>query len=84
MGKCGTNKENKVRLNSIFLILIGVFCYAQDAHAYLDPGTGSLILQTLVALFLGAVFTAKLWWFRLKTFLSRIFSKKKREIDDQK
>jgi hypothetical protein len=30
-----------------------------DAHAYIDPGTGSLILQGLVALFVGAAFTLK-------------------------
>jgi len=33
--------------------------FQQPAHAYIDPGTGSLILQGLVALFVGAAFTLK-------------------------
>jgi hypothetical protein len=38
-----------------------------EAHAYLDPGTGSLILQGLMAAFFAAAFTFKLWWYRLKS-----------------
>jgi len=32
---------------------------SQPAQAYIDPGTGSLILQGLVAFFVGAAFTLK-------------------------
>jgi hypothetical protein len=39
----------------------------RDAEAYLDPGTGSFIFQTIVAMFLGAAFTLKLFWQRVKS-----------------
>ncbi len=45
--------------------------------AYLDPGSGSLLLQVLLALFLGAGFTIKLYWKKIKSF----FNKNKGESD---
>lgn len=30
-----------------------------EAHAYLDPGTGSMVLQAIIAGLLGIVFTCK-------------------------
>lgn len=35
---------------------------ADKAHAYLDPGTGSVILQVVAAGVLGALFTIKSYW----------------------
>ena len=44
------------------------------AHAYLDPGTGSYILQLVMAALLGGVFALKLSWHRIKFFLQDRFS----------
>ena len=41
---------------------------AKDASAYLDPGTGSMIFQAIVAVIAGAAFGIKVYWRRLKTF----------------
>jgi len=49
---------------------------AQPANAYLDPGTGSYFLQILAASILGALFTLKLFWGRLKTLLKKLFRRK--------
>jgi hypothetical protein len=37
--------------------------------AYLDPGTGSMLLQAVVAGVAGAAVAGKLYWRRLKGFL---------------
>jgi len=50
-----------------------VLATARDAHAYLDAGTGSYILQALVAGLLGAGFAIKTFWRNIKVFFSRIF-----------
>jgi hypothetical protein len=39
--------------------------------AYLDPGTGSLILQALVASIAGAVVAITAYWQKIKTFFKR-------------
>ncbi|MEE2962012.1 MAG: hypothetical protein VYA34_14855 [Myxococcota bacterium] len=43
-----------------------------NAHAYIDPGTGSFIVQMLIASILGAVFTVKLWIGSIKNFFVRL------------
>lgn len=51
------------------------FCFSQEASAYLDPGAGSLIIQMLIAGIMGALFTIKLYWNRLKSFISNLFNR---------
>ena len=51
--------------------------YTSPAHAYLDPGTGSIILQGLLAGIAAAMAAAGLYWARLKSFFSSLFSSKK-------
>ncbi len=41
------------------------------AVAYLDPGTGSMIVQLLLGGIAGALVVGKLYWQRFKSFFSR-------------
>lgn len=56
--------------------------FPSNAHAYLDPGTGSLIIQVVIAFFLAAGMTTKIWWRRTKRFVLRIFGQEKSPGDD--
>lgn len=42
---------------------------------YLDPGTGSLVLQLLIAFGVGLLYFLKTNWKRLKAFLASHFSR---------
>ena len=55
----------------IFFLLI------TNAHAYLDPGTGSFILQLILAGFATFVASVGIYFNRIKMFISKIFSTKK-------
>ena len=46
-----------------------------DAEAYLDPGTGSYILQILIAGLLSALFMIKPIMNRMKLFFAKLFGK---------
>jgi hypothetical protein len=48
---------------------LGLVLTAQPAWAYLDPGTGSLILQGLTAGVAGVLVVGKLYFAKLKSFL---------------
>ena len=51
-----------------------------DKNAYLDPGSGSFILQLIIAGALGAVFAIRAYWSRIKS----IFAKNKpSELNDE-
>jgi len=67
-------RANEMKLVRLLTILFVCLCYPQSAIAYLDPGTGSLILQMLIAGIIGAMYTIKLYWYRLKTLVAQIFS----------
>jgi hypothetical protein len=66
-------------MNLKFILCIMVFLFASDishsALAYLDPGTGSMILQLLLGGVAGALAIGKLYWGSLKDF----FNKKKKD-----
>ena len=47
----------------------------QISHNYIDPGTGSLIIQALIASLVGGGYLVKTHWIKVKEFLSKLFSK---------
>ena len=49
--------------------------------AYLDPGSGSFILQALVAMLAGAVVAISAYWTKIKSFLG--FSKAAKDDRDE-
>ncbi len=53
------------------------FIFPQEAHAYLDPGTGSYILQMAIAALLAGLFSIKLFWNKIKIFFKNLFSRDK-------
>lgn len=52
--------------------------FTESAYAYLDPGTGSIILQGLIAGIAVGLSTFKLWWYRF----SGLFARKKKEPEE--
>ena len=55
-------------LPTVFLILL-LSLKSSLAHAYLDPGSISLILQAIIAAIAGGVMTVKYWyWWVLRLF----------------
>ena len=56
----------------LILTLIFILGWTPDAQAYLDPGTGSMALQLLMASILGFLFTLKTYWGKLKAFVKNL------------
>ena len=52
--------------------------FHHQIHAYLDAGTGSIILQAVIGGLVGALFAIKLFWGRIKSFLGGLFSRSKK------
>ena len=60
--------------NLVFLIIL---LHPDIAYAYLDPGTGSMLLTGLIAALASAGAAITIYWNKLKSFFSG--SKKKKE-----
>ena len=50
---------------------------------YLDPGSGSMLLQMLLALFLGIGFAVKVYWKKIKLLFTRPPKKHEGDTTDQ-
>ncbi len=48
------------------------------AYAYLDPGTGSMILQAIIGGLAVASATLSVFWTRVQAFFASLFGKKTR------
>lgn len=74
------------------LALAALFIAASttSAHAYLDPGTGSMLLQLLLGGIAGLAIAAKLYWYRflslfgIKSKTDRAAEERERHADGVK
>ncbi len=48
--------------------------FPSPTFAYIDPGTGSYIVQVLIAGLLGALISLKIFWARIKAAIKGWFS----------
>ena len=63
---------------SVFLVTALVLTVnTKMVHAYIDLGTGSFLLQMLLATGLASLFMIKVYWQRLANRVSRLFSRSK-------
>jgi hypothetical protein len=57
------------------LLLVAMFLFVSHLNgtlqAYLDPGTGSLIIQAVLASVVGALSLGRIYWTRLKALVGR-------------
>jgi hypothetical protein len=63
----------KQSAKTFVLIVLVLVALSHDVYAYIDLGTGSFVLQMLIASILGALFTFKMWFRALKRFFLRLF-----------
>jgi hypothetical protein len=49
---------------------------AERAHAYVDPGVGSYILQVVIGTIAAAGFGLKIFWGRIRAAAGKLFSSK--------
>jgi hypothetical protein len=61
----------------IWLSIILTLAIATPAYAYLDPGSGSVIYQSVVIIFLAIAASGRLWWSKVKGILRRYSAKSK-------
>ena len=52
------------------LLLLALCAWVGNAHAYLDPNSGSILLQLILGGVAGAMVAGKLFWHRVRAFFS--------------
>lgn len=51
--------------------------------AYLDPGSGSFILQLLLASLLGGLFIVKTYWQKITRGVQKLFSRREKDRPEE-
>lgn len=59
-----------------FALTVTLLVMPQTANAYLDPGTGSMLLQGLIALIGGTLGTVGVYWRSLRGSLQKLLHRK--------
>ena len=65
---------------SLFLSLMAVLILTTPAYAYLDPGTGSILLQALIGGIAASVTVGSMYFQRIKAFFGGVHLQ---EVDEK-
>ena len=74
-------KHSKYLANSVVFAFLLVLASTHEAHAYIDPGTGSYVIQLIIAALVGVGFAVKVYWGRIKGFFSRSSSEEHETVE---
>ncbi len=66
------------------LILLLMMITAEPAYAYLDPGSGSYLVQIIIAGLVGAGFFVKSFWVTIKNVIGKLTKKFPKNKDEEK
>ena len=61
----------------ILLTILFKTTFITSAHAYLDPGSGSIILQAILGFIAATIASISIYWTKFKSLISKLFDKKK-------
>lgn len=75
-------RDSKCLKTGLIFLLVLIFLCPSRSYAYLDPGSGSYLLQLIIAGLLAASFTVKSFWRNIKGFVAGLFSRPKKDKKD--
>jgi hypothetical protein len=58
-----------MKLSVIAISIAFVMLSTENAYAYLDPGTGSILLQAMIATVASSLFVIKMYWYKFRSLL---------------
>jgi hypothetical protein len=70
---------NNLSATSLTVGVALVIALTTPAYAYLDPGTGSMLLQGLIAVVAGGATLVTMYYQRVKDLISRMVSRARRD-----
>ena len=74
MKRAGRKSIGSIFASAVFVLAL-LLMLGSTAHAYIDPGAGSLLLQVLLGGLAAAFATISLYFARIKTMLSRYINR---------
>lgn len=74
---------NHMKIKVMFYgVLLIMLISTQNSYAYLDPGSGSYLIQIIISLLLGILFSLIRFMKNIKTFIMQLFKKRSYKNDN--
>lgn len=74
----------KISIKYIFIFTVLLLVGSTGrAHAYLDPSTGSYLLQIMTATIFGGLFVVKTWWKEIKRIVMSVIFRKDEKTSEK-
>lgn len=71
----GSIMQKKLSMTAVIAVFSAMAFSVTPAYAYLDYGTGSMILQALIGGIVGGMIAIKVYWHKVKGFFSSLKNK---------
>ena len=71
-------------LKLLFCLKLFYFVFTVNAYAYLDPGTGNILIQIIAAVAATIAIYIGFIWYKIKLFFANIKHKMIKKINDTK
>jgi hypothetical protein len=66
-----TRMNSQTKSTALISLVVLSLLVERSAYAYLDPGTGSMVLQAMIAILAAAGVALKLYWGKVKSLFGR-------------
>lgn len=66
---------------AVAVAFVVLFLFPRNAYAYVDPGTGSYLLQITLGVVFASAYAIKLGWHRIMQFFRNLSGKKNSETE---
>jgi len=63
-------KQTQLSLRPLALLVLGFFLLPLNGYGYIDLGSGSYIIQLIIAAFVGITFSLKIYWKKIRSLFS--------------
>lgn len=67
--------DRGARRSALMLGAVAMLTFAPSAHAYMDPGSMSVIVTAILGAIAAVGYTAQVYWARFKGFVARLFGR---------
>ncbi len=68
----------------ILALIVFLFLAPKNVYAYLDPGSGSYLVQVVLGVVFGGLFMIKIYWNKIKSIFIKKSSKKTHDETSKK
>jgi hypothetical protein len=77
-------KNKSILFASISFVFLCFLLFPRRAYAYMDMGTGSYVIQVLIASFVGVALAVKIYWRKITGAISSFLLRKKAPQNDER